>query len=66
MPFIFVIFLPLDLGLRVGLLLQNMQSIVGSYMNGSCHMTVENWKDNWPRVIFFDFPFFYMATPNIP
>lgn len=39
MPFPPAIFLPLDLGLGMGLLLQNMQNIVGSYMNASCHMS---------------------------
>lgn len=37
MPFTLVLLLPLDLRLGVGLLLLNMQSIVGSYMDASCH-----------------------------
>lgn len=66
MPFTLVVFLHLDLGLGVGLLFLNMQSVVGSCMNVSSHMTVGNWKDNRPKVILFDFPFFYVTTPNIP
>lgn len=59
MPFTLAVFLPLDLGLGVGLLFLNMQNTVGSYKNASCHMTVENWKDNWLKMILFDFPFFF-------